>query len=299
MAQKDIQIRHASIINKLKKGRFTYREIQRHLSEVGEIQGYQLITSEKTFKRDREDILSLYQIDIQCHKPSNTYYILNNEYSQLNDKLLDALNIFNAVNTSVGLDPYFDLEKNASTGTEFMTGILYAIRNRLQLSIQYQSFWDEFPSERVVHPYFLKEFKNLWYIIVKNTAKGEIRTYALDRIMDISISKVKFTYPENLNPKDYFENSFGITTGVDTALEEVVLSFETHQGKYIKSLPLHKSQQVVEENDDELIVKLKVHFTFDFEMQLLSYGENVKILKPESFKQRIKKRLENTLTQYQ
>lgn len=298
MAQKDIQVRHASIINKLNTGKHTFKEIQQYLARVGEIQGYRLNTSEKTFKRDRQDILSLYRIDIQCHKPTNRYFISSDDSVQLNDRLLDAVNMLNAVNTSVGLEPYFDLEASARTGTEFIVEILYAIRHRKQIELNYQSYWDEVPTVRNIHPYFIKEYKNRWYLVAKDVTKAEDRTYAFDRIKEVIVSKLKFIYPEGVSAASYFKNSFGIITGNDSAVEEVLLSFEFHQGKYIKSLPLHKSQQVVSDTKEELIVKLSVQLTFDFEMHLLSYGHKVTVLQPESLREKIRERLEEALKAY-
>jgi len=299
MAQKDIQVRHASIINKLNTGKYTFREIQQYIAQVGEIQGYQLNTSPKTFKRDRQDILSLYRIDIQCHKPTNRYFISIGDSAQLNDRLLDALNILNSVNTSVGLEPCFDLEARARSGTEFIVEILYAIRQRRQFELYYQSYWDEVSTLRITHPYFIKEYKNRWYLVAKDVIKAEVRTYALDRIKEVSVSKLKFIYPEGVSATSYFKKSFGIITGNDSPVEEVVLSFEFHQGMYIKSLPLHKSQQIVSDTHEGLIVKLSVQLTFDFEMHLLSYGETVNVLRPEGLRKRMRERLEKALKAYQ
>jgi hypothetical protein len=53
----------------------------------------------------------------------------------------------------------------------------------------------------------------------------------------------------------------------------MTLSFDDYQGKYIKSLPLHESQQTISDSENELQIKLKLYITHDFIMELLSYGE--------------------------
>jgi len=80
--------------------------------------------------------------------------------------------------------------------------------------------------------------------------------------------------------------------------KEVILSFEPVQGKYIKSLPLHESQQILVDNITELQVRLMIYVTYDFEMELLSFGEYVKVLKPDSLIARMKNRYSSALERY-
>jgi len=78
----------------------------------------------------------------------------------------------------------------------------------------------------------------------------------------------------------------------------VILSFDPVQGKYIKSLPLHESQQIIIDNNTELQIKLFLYTTYDFEMELLSYGEYVKVLKPDSLIEVMKNRYSKALNIY-
>ncbi|MBA7583668.1 hypothetical protein ES708_25615 [subsurface metagenome] len=77
-----------------------------------------------------------------------------------------------------------------------------------------------------------------------------------------------------------------------------MLSFEPVQGKYIKSFPLHETQKVIVDNEEKLQIKLKLHITHDFIMELLSFGDTVKILKQESMKSEIIAIYQNALNQY-
>jgi predicted DNA-binding transcriptional regulator YafY len=89
-------------------------------------------------------------------------------------------------------------------------------------------------------------------------------------------------YPAELIPADYFKNSYGVMTSEDEEPEEIVLSFEPLQGKYIKSFPLHESQKILVDDDNELRVSLKLYITHDLIMELLSFGGDVTVLHPES-----------------
>ncbi|WP_158860290.1 WCX domain-containing protein [Lunatibacter salilacus] len=70
------------------------------------------------------------------------------------------------------------------------------------------------------------------------------------------------------------------------------------QGKYIKTLPLHHTQEIIVDNEAELQVKLKLFLTHDLLMELLSYGENMKVIKPKSLADQIRQAHENAFNQY-
>jgi predicted DNA-binding transcriptional regulator YafY len=69
--------------------------------------------------------------------------------------------------------------------------------------------------------------------------------------------------------------------------EKVVLAFTPMQGKYIKSQPIHPSQQVESDNEKECRISLNVVINHELQMLLLSYGANVKILQPQSLADKI------------
>ncbi|MBI4944896.1 MAG: WYL domain-containing protein [Bacteroidetes bacterium] len=51
-------------------------------------------------------------------------------------------------------------------------------------------------------------------------------------------------------------------------------------------------------DDDEVRVRLKLCITFDFLMELLSYGEMLKVISPPKLKKEILKLYSNALKQY-
>ena len=80
--------------------------------------------------------------------------------------------------------------------------------------------------------------------------------------------------------------------------EEIILSFTNIQGKYIKTLPLHSSQEILIDNKKEFRIKLNLVITNDFIIELLSMGENIKVIKPEKLKKRIKNIYSKALNNY-
>ena len=71
------------------------------------------------------------------------------------------------------------------------------------------------------------------------------------------------------------------------------------QGRYVKSLPLHASQQIILENEQELQVQLTLFVTHDFVMELLSFGDQVKVLKPKSLVSEMKRLHKDAYEKYE
>jgi predicted DNA-binding transcriptional regulator YafY len=282
MSKRESLARLNLIIKKLRRKPSDFEEISDYLSRESELQSYNFIISKRTFQRDLEDIRSLFNIDIQYDSSGRVYYIHEEDQPDVNDRIMEAFDVFNALHVSDRLASYIHFEKRKPQGTENLLGLLHAIRNNFQVKFNYQKFWDDEPTKRSVEPYALKEFKNRWYLIAIDLNDHKIKTFGFDRLWDLEITKKSFTRPPDLDIDEKFRYSFGIISPDDEKPEEIILSFEPFQGKYIKTLPLHASQQIITDNEDELQVKLKLYLTHDLVMELLSFGSTMKVIKPEA-----------------
>jgi len=81
-------------------------------------------------------------------------------------------------------------------------------------------------------------------------------------------------------------------------VEEVILSFQPIQGKYVKSLPLHRSQKIIKDDKKSLVISLDLIPNFELRQKILMMGETVKVLKPAKLAAEIKRSLANALKQY-
>ena len=298
MSKKEAITRYHHIINKLSKKPSDFKEIAAYLERQSELEDYNFNISIRTFKRDLEDIFSIYKIDIKYDSSRKVYYIEDEGDPNRNDRMLEAFDTYYALNLAEGLSGFIDLERIKPKGTDNLYGLIHAIKNKLRIKFDYEKYWDDVITHRLVEPYALKEFKNRWYLLGKATNEGYVKTFALDRMTELEITNVKFEVLPSFNMKEMFKYCYGIITPKDQVPEEVILSFDPEQGKYIKSLPLHETQEILVDNEEELQIKLKVYITHDFEMELLSYGNNVKVLQPNSLIEQMKAVYERGLKQY-
>ena len=299
MSKRESISRYNLIIKKLRKHPASFKEISEYLAFESELQEYNFNVSKRTFQRDLDDIRSLYNIDIQYDYSRRVYHIAIDQQPEVNERILEAYDTFNALNITDRLSNHIHFEKRRPQGTENLYGLLHAVKNSIQIKFTYQKYWEEELSQRIAEPYALKEFRNRWYVLARDVQDQQIKSFALDRLTNLEISKKRFQFPRDFNTSEHFKYSFGIIGPNDHQPQEVVLSFTPFQGKYIKSLPLHESQQILIDNDEELRIKLKLFITHDFFMELLSYGENMKVLQPESLIDDLKASLKKVLKQYE
>ena len=299
MSKRDSIARYNIIIKKVRKYGATYQEIMNELDFESVIQDCDFRISKRTFQRDLEDIRVIYNIDIQYDYLSGMYGIIDNDQSELSQRILEAFDTFNALNISGRLSKNINFEPRKSKGTENLNGLLHAIENNLQVSFTHQKFSDIEPSKRNVNPYAIKEFGNRWYLMGVDLKDNLIKSFAFDRLSDLNISRTKFHRDRNFDVNEHYKHCFGIVSPNDKKPQKVELAFKPHQAKYIKSLPLHASQQIVYDNENETVFSLNIVLTEDFIMEILSHGNRVKVLKPHSLINQIKEHNKNSLAQYE
>lgn len=299
MSKKEAISRYSLIIKRLRRKPCNFQELKKYLQFESELQDYNFDISIRTFQRDINDILTIYSIEIGFDPNARVYYIKDDgEKNDINFRRLEAFDLYHALSVSDGLSGIIHLDHRQPKGTEHLYGIIHAIKNGLVIQFTYKKFEDDSSKTRIINPYALKEFKQRWYLIGYEKANNHVKTFALDRLFDFEITLEKFKKPNDFKVDSLFEFSFGIMNPFEPHPENIVLSFEPEQGKYIKSLPLHPSQKIIEDNDKELRITLKLCATYDLFMEIMSFGDGVKVIKPKSFAKQIKEAHQKAMKLY-
>jgi len=141
MTQREATTRHHLIIKKLRTNRrVTFAEIEDYLSRESEIQGYDFNISKRTFQRDVADIASIYGIYIEYDFSGKFYFIEEEFNKEINDRLFEALDVYNALKVNEQNNQHIYFEKRKAKGTEHLYGLLHAIKNRFYISFAYGNF---------------------------------------------------------------------------------------------------------------------------------------------------------------
>ena len=189
--------------------------------------------------------------------------------------------------------PIIHLEKNEKLkGLEHLDVLYQAILKKIVLQITYKSFKAKKAHSYVLHPYFLKEYNNRWFIVgfADKSLNRPLATLALDRIIQIDFD-LQTAYIENkVNPDNYYENTIGVTVHEKRQLSETRLKIAASNAPYVLTKPFHSSQNLIKTYEDGSIeISLLVDFNYEFERLILGFGNHIEVLAPRRLKQRIKK----------
>ena len=197
-------------------------------------------------------------------------------------------------------DAIIHLDKNEHLkGLEHLDFIYQAILKKKCLDILYQSFKATQPSFATFHPFILKEFNNRWFVVGRNQKEEQIKTYALDRIVSLTLNE-KVRYVKNkFNGDTYYKNTVGVTVMNDAMLYDVQLKIDSYNAPYVLTKPFHSSQELLEKHENgSVTIQVSVHLNFEFERLILGFGDAIEVLSPRRLKSRIKKKLGKSVAVY-
>jgi predicted DNA-binding transcriptional regulator YafY len=198
--------------------------------------------------------------------------------------------------------PVILLEKNDNLkGLKFIDPLYKAIIAKTPMKIIYRSFKSRSMQKFIFSPFFLKEFRNRWFVYGLKKGEGKFYNLALDRIHEMGAAPGE-TYLENtiIDPDTFFDNMIGVTKEIDTPAHKVRFWAAPQQVPYIETKPLHKSQFVVERNEDgSAIFQMEVVLNYELEKDLLGFGEGVRVLSPRLLVHNMSKRLTQAARNYQ
>lgn len=257
-----------------------------------------------TFNRWRDKISDIFHITIACKKWQDYwyYYIEDLEYlegNNLGEWLIKNKSIKNVISDYSSISDKILVESN-SRGQEYLKYILPAIHGEYTIMILYKSFTDEEPFPRKIKPYALRLFKNRWYVIGEESYSAEIRVYALDRIcgIDDETEREQFEYPKDFSPISFFSLSYGMFVGPKTEFTKIVLRAYDKQRFYMASLPMHRTQRIINETEKYTDFELKLVPTIDFIDAILGAGPMLEVLEPADLRDKVKARIEDMLKRY-
>jgi len=223
------------------------------------------------------------------------------EFSDAVDKVLDGLEItrnfgknLKPVSSFIYLDksPYFK-------GSDMLSSLIQAIADQKIVLIHYKKFNADTDKGYTVHPYIIKEFQHFWYLTGYVEEYNEVRTFGIDRINAVTLLEEPYKASETVgfDAAAYFDHCLGVTT-LDGKPEEVILSFSSQRGNYLKSKPLHASQQVILDDEKEFRISLKLIVNYELKNLILSYGPDVKVIEPTTLKDQVVHAMQLAINNY-
>lgn len=243
-----------------------------------------------TFNRWRDAISEQFGIVIDCQRAGgNLYYISNPETlddDRLKKWMLDSFATGNIISESLAQKGRV-LVDDIPSGRQFLTTMLEAMKDGRVVNITYRPFRGGNRHTFTVEPYCVRLFENRWYVLAHNN-RDEIRMYCLDRMEDAEVTDETYRLPDDFDADDYFSTAYGIVVGHDIRPERIVIRANEFHKHYLMSLPLHRSQRLIEDFGEYADFELYLAPTYDFVMKLLQAGAMVEVISPASLRMTMK-----------
>ncbi len=184
-------------------------------------------------------------------------------------------------------------------GLSFLDQLLKSIHERKVVKIVYQSFSQSRAISYFFHPWYLKEFRNRWYVFgVRDMEHYTILNLALDRIQSILVLENSiYRKDEGFDLEEYLAPVIGVTVN-NVPYETVIFEADAQTAPYIETKPIHHSQAVESLPHGGARFTLRIKVNYELEKELLSFGEHIVVQSPIVLKERIEERLNKALGQY-
>ena len=244
-----------------------------------------------TFNRWKDAIFSQFGIIISCQKVGGYLYYIENPEDIGEDRLkkwmLDSFAVGNIIGENLSLKNRIVVDEIPS-GRDHLTTILEAMKENHVMQITYHPFTKGKSYTFPIEPYCVKFFENRWYVVAHNVDYDDIRIYGLDRIECAETLDGTFRLPDDFDAEQYFMNNYGIVVFNNVKPERIVIRANEDHKHYLKSLPLHHSQRLIEDCGEYADFELYLAPTYDFVMKLLHSGAMVEVISPATLRKTMK-----------
>jgi predicted DNA-binding transcriptional regulator YafY len=171
---------------------------------------------------------------------------------------------------------------------------LEATLHHRQASFSYFSKSSDRTKTYLAHPYRLAYAQGGLYLLAYVPEYSEVRTFAVERIEEISLLEERFTPIEEL-PDTAFPHSLGVHSGPPV---EIAIEFQPAVADYVKGREWHRTQVVESLPDGGVMVTMQVCLDQALRSWILSFGPFARVVVPEPFAREIAAQFDEARARY-
>lgn len=246
----------------------------------------------RTFLRYKNLAEEIFNVNIECDKITNEYWLDMTSLDETDRWTMSALRVQNLM-TMTDMRQHIILEDPPS-GQDLLETVANACRDSRLLSFSYKSPYNP-PKEYKVIPLFVKLFKQRWYLVCQPIDKEYVSTLALERMSNLEVEEYCKTSLD-IRADEYLSDCYGIIHQLEP--QRIVVRAFWPQNTYLKEVPLHHSQTIIEETDDWTDFSLYLRPTYDFKQDLLWHRDKLTVLSPQWLKDDIIDILQRMIESY-
>lgn len=244
-----------------------------------------------SFNRHKDAIEDMFGIYIECERVGGYKYYIGNakvfEEDTIQNWMLSTLSVNNIISECRSVHDRIILEPIPSDG-EYLQRVIGAMKENVLINLTYKKYGTETIKEVVVEAYFVKLFHRRWYLVCRYPETKEFCTFSFDRMLNVEPTSIRFKKDEDFDANEYFDSCFGIVKDDNTPVEHIVVRAYQNERYYLRDLPMHHSQKLVNEGEDYADYEYYLSPTLDFFGYLLSRGSYIKVLEPRWVAEKVK-----------
>ena len=167
-----------------------------------------------------------------------------------------------------------------------------AVKSRT-IKIVYYTMSRKEETRRKVDPYKIWYFDGSFYLVGLCHMRRDIRTFALERIKLLTVTKEEFNVPDDFSIEELMRGAFGVIRGKP---EKVRVFFDSCVAGYIEEKIWHESQIIHKQDDGSVMFEADVAVTDELKSWILGWGANAEVFGPQSLIDELK---EETLRMFE
>jgi predicted DNA-binding transcriptional regulator YafY len=170
-----------------------------------------------------------------------------------------------------------------------------AVLARCTVRMRYRTGRTGKESTRSLDPYRVWYRNGGLYVIGHDHRSGEIRTFAVERIQEVTGSEETFSIPDSFDFEAYTATSFGV---VAEPAVPVHIRFARSLATHVEEHDWHPSQKLERNRDGSLDLRMQVGGTTELRNWVLSFGSAAEVIAPESLRAEVAGELQRALSRY-
>jgi predicted DNA-binding transcriptional regulator YafY len=178
-------------------------------------------------------------------------------------------------------------------GREHVARLLDATLNFRRARITYFSLSSAREKSYLIEPSRLVYAQGGLYLIAFVPEYGEMRTFSVERLRNVSLLEERFTPSEV--PEGAFAHSLGVNEGPPETIE---IAFEPRIAPYIRERRWHASQRTADQVNGGIVVTLDVCNDWALRSWILGFGPLAQVLSPASLAHQIRDEIEQARSRY-